>query len=56
MNSEYKFWDDQDLLASPTSTEPISESVQELIDLFRLLKIDDKISAKRLIKKEQIFN
>jgi len=32
-----------------------SKEVQNILDIFRLLSVEDKISVKRLIREEEIF-
>lgn len=52
-NSSQKFHMDE--LSIETKLTNLSEDVQTLLAMYRLLSVDDKIAAKRIINVEKLF-
>jgi hypothetical protein len=54
-DSVSKFFLDNSFLEEPKENKELSEDVVNILELFRLLKTEDKATAKRLIREESIF-
>ena len=53
MSDSVKYWEEQDL--EPKQEKELSEDVVNILELFRLLSLEDKATAKRIIKGEKMF-
>ena len=53
MSDSVKYWEEQDL--EPKQEKELSKDVVNILELFRLLSVEDKATAKRVIKEENIF-
>ena len=49
-----KYWEEQERF-EPQEIKQHSEDVLNILDLFRLLEISDKVTVKRLIKTEKLL-
>ena len=56
MNSVQKFYLDQDFGTEKVETEKDSQDVMNILDLFKMLSIEDKITTIRKLRQEKLFN
>ena len=54
-DSVQKYYMDNSYLEIPKESEEISKEVVNILELFRLLSINDKIVVKKLIRDETVF-
>mgnify|MGYP006921427868 CR=1 FL=1 len=53
MSDSLTYWESQDF--GEETEEKISKDVQEIIELFRLLSVENKVKCRRIIAQENIF-
>lgn len=53
MGDTLKYWDEQDF--QNYEKETLSEDVQHILDLFRLLSAEERLKVKQLVREEKIF-
>ena len=51
-----KFYLDQDFGTEKVETEKDSQDVMNILDLFKMLSIEDKITIIRKLRQEKLFN
>ena len=55
-DSVQKFYLDQDFGTEKVETEKDSQDVMNILDLFKMLSIEDKITTIRKLRQEKLFN
>lgn len=54
-SSVQKFYLDQEWFEQPKETEPLSKGVENILELFELLSVEDKVTVKKLLKNKNVF-
>lgn len=55
MSDSAKYFFDEDFAGKRETEEKLKENVQSIIDLYRLLDLQDKLTVRRLIATEVLF-
>jgi hypothetical protein len=53
MSDTMKYWEEQSF--EPIKEEKLSEDVVNILDLYRLLSVENKLKVRNLIRNEEIF-
>lgn len=51
-----KFWEEQEYFENKEiKQEPLNKDVENILEQFRLLSLEDKVKVKQLLKTEKLF-